>query len=248
MTKETVKPLSEQPKGFKYKYKRLYDLGSERMAIIDQMLSDGISTMKVAEKIKDEWGECSGVKIVTLDKQVYRYRKEILEPKLEYVRQMSDREGISQSDAMKKFMTQVDVMDRLNMLINMQTVRIQRAFAKEDKNNKAGKGKLDPTINKELRPLTDMCRVLAGLQLETGVVRRVPKVVQGFFQNLSTNELQEFRLEMTQNDETLKVLGELKDVIQEATGEIIDGEYVSLESELTQLPAQNAEAVEPGTQ
>lgn len=241
-----VKPLSEQPKGFKYKYKRLYDLGSERMAIIDQMLSDGISTMKVAEKVKDEWGECSGVKIVTLDKQIYRYRKEILEPKLEYVREMSDREGISQSDAMKKFRTTVDVMDRLEMLINMQTVRVQKAFAREEKNTKDGKGKPDNTINQELRPLTDMCRVLAGLQLETGVVRRVPKQVQGFFQNLDTKILQEFRLEMTQNDDTLRALGELKEIVQEATGSIIDGEYISLESELEQLPLENAEAVEPG--
>ena len=89
-----------------------------------------------------------------------------------------------------------------------------------------------------------MCRVLAGLQLETGVVRRVPKQVQGFFQQLNSNELQEFRIEITQNDETLKALATLKDVLEEAAGEIIDGDYLPVTPQLKAISGPDAEIVE----
>ena len=143
---------------------------------------------------------------------------------------------------MKKFREQVDVMEKLNQSINMQWARIEKAYAKEYAKGKDGK--LDPSINKELRPFTDMCRVLVGVQLETGVVRRVPKQVQGFFQQLDTNELQEFRMEMTQNDDTLKSLGIIKDVLQEAAKEAIDGEFIPSESLPTAIPAGDVEDME----
>lgn len=239
MTKKTDK---SQPTGFKNKYKRLYDLGADRMAVIDMMLTSGDSTQKVVEKIQIEWNECASVKSPTLDKQLQRYRNDILEPRLIMAAEHAEAAGVPMSQGMKKFREQVDVMSRLEELINMQTERVRTAYKKE--RDKGGKGKLDPDIQRELRPLTDMCRVLAGLQLETGVVRRVPKQVQGFFQNLNSNELQEFRIEMTQNDTTLKALATLKDVIEEAAGEIIDGDYIPVTPQPKAIPAPDADAVE----
>lgn len=236
------KPPVEQPIGYTHKYKRLYDLGSDRIDIIESMLTAGDSSMTVAERVKDEWNQCPQVKINTLEKQIRRYHNDILKPKLALAVEKASQEGITVPAALKKFREQVDVMERLNDAINMQWARIQKAFTKEDK--KGTEGKLDGGISKELRSFTDMCRVLAGLQLETGVVRRVPKQVQGFFQNLDSGELQEFRLEMTHNDETLKALGQIKDVLQEAAGEIIDGDYVPLESEPPKLSVDNGEVVE----
>ena len=154
--------------------------------------------------------------------------------------------GTSIIKGMKKFRETVDVMEKLNESINMQWDRIQKGYRQE--HAKGQDGKLDGNLSKELRPFTDMCRVLAGLQLETGVVRRVPKQVQGFFQQLDSTELQEFRLEMTQNDETLKSLGVIKDVLQEAASEIIDGEYVPIASEPAEVPAVDVEDVEPESQ
>ena len=240
MTK--AKPPIEQPTGYTHKYRRLYELGSDRMGIIDSMLTAGESSRTVAEKVQDEWNQCAQVKVATLEKQIQRYRNNILEPKLALAAEVASQEGTTIPVAMKRFNEQVDVMEKLNEAINMQWDRIQKAFAVEDK--KGDKGKLDSAISKELRPFTDMCRVLAGLQLETGVVRRVPKQVQGFFQNLDSGELQEFRLEMTRNDETLKTLGQIKDVLQEAAGEVIDGDYVPLESEPPELSTDNGEVVE----
>lgn len=234
---------AEQPKGFTYKYKRLYDLGSDRMGVIDTMLTEGKSTLAVAEHIQFEWNACTSVKIGTLEKQLLRYRKDILEPKLVLAANRASDEGTTITAQMGKFSEQVDVMDKLNESITMQWARIQKMYAREAAKGDAGK--IDPNINKELRPFTDMCRVLAGLQLETGVVRRVPKQVQGFFQQLTSDEVQEFRLEMTSNDETLKSLGIIKDVLQEAGSKIIDGEYAPVESDTGELPANNGEAVEP---
>lgn len=239
----TKKQDKSQPAGFKHKYKRLYDLGADRMAVIDMMLTSGDSTQKVVEKIQIEWNECADVKSPTLDKQLQRYRKDIVEPRLIMATEAAVASGVPTSQGMKRFREQVDVMARLDELINMQTERVRKAYAKEQLKGKDGK--LDQNINRELRPLTDMCRVLAGLQLETGVVRRVPKQVQGFFQQLNSNELQEFRVEMTQNDETLKALATLKDVLEEAAGEIIDGDYIPVTPTIEALPAPDAEVVEP---
>lgn len=234
--------MAEQPKGYAYKYKRLYDLGSDRMDAIDSALTKGETTMAVAEKIQFEWNQCTSVKIGTLDKQISRYRKDILEPRLIAAANAAADKSTSISKELKAYNEQVDVMDKLNDSITMQWARIQKAYAKEA--GKGPDGKLDPTINKELRPFTDMCRVLAGLQLETGVVRRVPKQVQGFWQQLTSDEVQEFRLEMTQNDDTLKSLGMIKDVLQEAAQEIIDGEYVPVEPTVGAVPISDDEDME----
>lgn len=236
------KPKNNQPLGVQHKFKRLYDLGADRMAVIDMMLTNGDSTQKVVEKIQIDWNECAGVKSPTLDKQLQRYRKNIVEPRLIIATENAHAAGVATSEGMKKFRDQVDVMDKLNQSINMQWSRIEKAYAKEQL--KGNTGKLDPNLSKELRPFTDMCRVLSALQLETGVVRRIPKQVQGFFQQLDSNELQEFRIEMTTNDDTLKALATLKQVIQEAAGEIIDGDYLPVTPQFKTISGPDAEAVE----
>jgi len=232
----------KQPSGFNYKYKRLYDLGEDRMLQVDSLLTQGDSTMSVAEKIQFEWNACTSVKIGTLDKQLQRYRKDILEPRLVAAANKASENGTKITKEMKAFNDTVDVQDMLTQSVTMQWARITKMYAKE-----AGKesGKMDPAINKELRPFTDMCRVLANLQLETGVLRRVPKQVQGFFQQLSGDEVQEFRLEMTSNDETLKSLGLIKNVLQDAAKEIDDGEYIPAEPELSPVSTSDGEDMEP---
>ena len=236
-----TKPKSDQPKGYTYKYKRLYDLGSDRLGIIDAKLTQGDSTMSVAEHIQFEWNACASVKIGTLDKQLSRYRKDILEPRLVAAANKATENGTKVTKEMKAFQESVDVSDLMSQSVTMQWARITKMRAKEIGAN----GKMDPNINKELRPFTDMCRVLANLQLETGVLRRVPKQVQGFFQQLSGDEVQEFRLEMTSNDETLKSLGMIKDVLQEAASEIGDGEYIPVEPDLGSVSASDGEDMEP---
>lgn len=237
--------MSEQKTGPTYKFKRLYDLGSDRLGIIESMLTGGESPMTVAEHIQHDWGECKDVKPGTLEKQILRYRSDVLEPKLVMAAENAVEKGTAVSQQMAKFKQGVDVKTKLTEGINMQWERIQKAYAKEAL--KGPDAKLDPTINKELRPFTDMCRALATLQLETGDLRRVPKQVQGFFAQLKPEELTEFRLEMEQNDETLKSLGMIKDVLQEAASEIIDGQLVSPESDLAAIPTGNAEDMETGS-
>lgn len=241
MTKK--KTTIEQPKGYNHKYKRLYDLGSDRLGIVDSLLTKGDSTMSVAEHIQFEWNACTSVKIGTLDKQLSRYRKDVLEPRLVSMANKAAENKTSIVKELKVFNDQVDVSAELNEAILMQKARFLKAYAIESA--KGPQGKLDPAINKELRPFIDMCRVLAGLQLETGVVRRVPKQVQGFWQQLNSDEVQEFRLEMTQNDETLKSLGIMKDVLQDAAKEIADGTYVPLESSLDPVSIGDVEDLEP---
>lgn len=232
----------EQPMGYTYKYKRLYDLGSDRLGIVEAMLTNGDSPMTVAEHIQQDWQECTEVKISTLEKQIQRYRADVLEPKLLMAAEKAVEKGGAVSKEMAKFREQVDVAQVLNEGLNMQWERIQKAYTKEAL--KGPDAKLDPAINKELRAFTDLARALATLQLETGVVRRVPKQVQGFFAQLNPEELKEFRLEMTQNDETLKSLGLIKDVLQEAAGELIDGELIPAESESSGVPDGDVEDLE----
>ena len=234
-----------QKKAHTYKFKRLYDLGSDRLAIIESMLTNGDSPATVAEHIQKDRMECADVKPGTLEKQILRYRTDVLEPKLVMAAEHAAEKGTATSKAMAAFKSNVDIKAKLTEGINMQWERIQRAYTKEAL--KGPDAKLDPTINKELRPFTDMCRALATLQLETGDLRRVPKQVQGFFAQLKPEELSEFRLEMEQNDETLKSLGMIKDVLQEAASEIIDGQLISVESESEAVPAGDAEGSETGT-
>jgi len=237
-----TKKKSDQPIGYKYKYKRLYDLGADRIGIVDNMLIEGCSSMSVAERIQGDWGECVGVKIGTLEKQILRYKKDIVEPRLLVAVEKAEESGVSISKGMKKFREQVDVMETLNEVINMQRGRIAKMFAAEEE---AGNKKLTADIQRELRPFTDMLKVLSSLQLETGVVRRVPKQIQGIWQQLGHEELAEFRIEMTQNDDTLRALSDLKNIVEEAASEIIDGEYIPVASEPEALPEHHDDVVGP---
>lgn len=232
----------DQPMGYTYKYKRLYDLGSDRLGIMESMLTNGDSPLSVAEHIQQDWQECTEVKQSTLVKQIQRYRADVLEPKLLMAAEKATEKGSAISKEMGKFREAVDVMEKLNQGMNMQWHRIEKAFTKEDL--KGADGKLDQNIKQELRAFTDLARALATLQLETGVVRRVPKQVQGFFAQLNPDELKEFRLEMTQNDETLKSLGIIKNVLQEAASETIDGELIPAQPEPSAIPDGNAEDLE----
>lgn len=240
-----VTKKGDQPKGYTYKYKRLYDLGSDRLGIIESMLTNGDSPMSCAEHIQQDWGECVDVKITTLEKQIQRYRADVLEPKLVIAAEAAAAKGTGVSKQIQKFRETIDVKEKLTSGINMQWERIQKAYTKEAM--KGPDAKLDPAINKELRPFTDMCRALATLQLETGDLRRVPKQVQGFFAQLNQDELREFRLEMSRNDETLQSLGLIKDVLQDAAGEILDGELLPVESDSSAVPAGDAEDMETDT-
>lgn len=242
LTAMTKKIDKDQPTSYKYKYKRLYDLGADRVAIIDSMLTSGDSTMSVVDRIQVDWKECTSVKVPTLDKQLQRYRKDIIEPRLLLAVERAEEAGVSISKGMKTFREHVDVIARLEEFVNMQGARIRSAYTKEKLKGKDGK--LNPEINRELRPFTDMCRVLAGLQLETGVVRRVPRQVQGFLQQLDPSELKDFRVEMTTNDDTLKALNTLAQVIEEAAGEIIDGDYLPVTPQLETVPSLDADDVE----
>ena len=242
MTVDIKPKKGDQPQGYAYKYKRLYDLGSDRLGIIESMLTNGESPQKVAEHIQGDWQECTNVKLATLVKQIQRYRADVLEPKIQMAAEKAAEKGTAISTQMKKFREQVSVMDELTKTLNMQMHRIQKAFTKEE--NKGEDGKLDPAINKELRAFTDIARALATLQLETGVLRRVPKQVQGIFAQLPAEELREFRLEMEQNDNSLRALNDIKDVLQEAAGDIIDGELVPASSESDSVPVGNDEDLE----
>ncbi len=229
----------QQPMGHTYKYKRLYDLGSDRLNIIESMLTNGDSPMQIARHIQTDWGECTDVKTNTLEKQLQRYRNDVLDPKIQLAAERAAEKGTAISTQMKKFRDQVDVGQKLNEAMNLQWTRIEKAYTKEA--NKGEDAKLDPAINKELRAFTDVARALASFQLETGVVRRVPKQVQGFFAQLNPDDVREFRVELEQNDRTLKALSAVKDVINEAASEVIDGEYVSAQSDAEPVPTGDAE-------
>jgi hypothetical protein len=150
-------------------FKPLKDLGKEKMAAIDSMLTKGIVASQVAALIKDEWKALPGVKVESVKKMLERYRKSELRQRI--VDQVAGTTaGLRASTLQKK----ASAMDMLQELVEIQTGRFKKMLVKEQPTPLLMK-----QVSDEGRLLKEMLVELGRLQLETGVLARAPKKVTG---------------------------------------------------------------------
>ena len=171
-------------------FKALKELGPERVAAIDEMLTRGIVATQVASIIRDEWKLMGGVKHESVKKMLERYRKSELRDRI-VAKIAGATEGIRASTLQKR----VSALDSLQELVDIQTGRFKKMLQRE-----AQGPLLLKQVSDEGRLLKEMLVELGRLQLETGVLARAPKRITGSVTD-STGQVSNF--EWTQEQDEL---------------------------------------------
>ena len=141
---------------------------------VEAMMFEGKSGPVIVDQIR-EWGYHADVKLDTLKKAVNRYRNQVVKGrivnKVEIVDEQTGETRVETLEYIKE-KPNVDVMDDLGNLINLQKERINKLYAREMKM---------PTLMKslqvEIKELRELLTKMAGLQMELGHLRRVPKKI-----------------------------------------------------------------------
>jgi transposase len=171
-------------KGYSKGYQRLLGLGTEKVAAIDSMLIEGISPTEVARFIQDEYKEFLDVHMLTLAKQLARYKKDRLSVKITAIGSEAGKLKTEAVQALTKLQSKLDVVDSIETVIHTQLKRVNKLLDQE--NNMPLP--LAQT-NKELDLLLSNLFKLADLQMELGVLARIsPKNANFFAINFSQQE------------------------------------------------------------
>ena len=142
------------------------ELGPERMAQVDSMWLNGQQGAAIAKTIKGEWGLMQDMTLKVLGVTINRYCTSNLKGKLVRVEKGDEV-------ALAKFAEKVDVLESLTRLIEMQQERVSKGYELE-KNHLT----LSFTLKFEVQTLAAMYRQMSDLQMDMGLIRKVPAKFQ----------------------------------------------------------------------
>lgn len=140
-------------------------IGPEKSAQLRSCLLQGMKVPTLIRKIKDEWGLLPELKDSTVQTMLYRFGRGVVK--------VETAQRVMKTIASCKHV-KVTTLEEIGFLIEKQKKRLEKALAMEEKTPLL----LDST-RKEMLLLKDLLRDLAYLQIETGILPRVPKTVQG---------------------------------------------------------------------
>lgn len=143
-------------------------LGAERMAMVESRLLNNETGESVAKTIKGEWGLMPKHKLSSLAKILTEYRRVNMVGKLLL---LDDKNA----PRISEFTDKVDVLSNLTKLIELQQTRVSKAIHAE---NTILKGLTDRKLRFELQLLGNLYVQLADLQMDLGLLRKVPQKLQ----------------------------------------------------------------------
>ncbi len=225
-------------------YHRFQEMPQENQGILYQMFLDGDPATEIARMIQEDWGTCQDVTRKALVRQLQRYRKDVIDPKI--LIQGKSLPVEARKVLLGRINKQLDTLDTMASVLEAQEVRFLAAQAEA-----GGDARLEGRAGTELQRLWHMLKDLANLQIETGILRRAPKTVTAhvaFAQSAGEEAYMSAR--RTKEDQASRARSALDAMAQAG---IIDGEF-----EVVQKDPQNGaedpqsgdvtpETPEPGT-
>jgi hypothetical protein len=194
-------------------------LGTEKTALVKNLLLQGESINDLVKRIQDEWGLMTDKKPATVQTMLYRFSRGIV--KKETVRRVIDTVTASKH-------VRVTTLTELAGLCEKQKKRLEKALTMESKGPM-----LLSMVSNEFRLMKDMLRDLALLQIETGILPRAPKTIAGMISDPSTGKVTNFA--WMEGDESL--LDALRSEARLSFDNAFEGEAVEVEVENDDGPA-----------
>lgn len=161
-------------------YQRFYDMGSERMGALDALILKDTPMAEIARTLQGEWQVFTEIKRNTLEKQIQRYRDNVLLPRVQHLREKEAAGAIGASDqrataATRQMLERLNLMDEWTEILGIQKKRIMALYEREQKLN----GVTLDGLTKLFKDYQSGLAQFGHLQLETGFLKRAPKVIQG---------------------------------------------------------------------
>lgn len=163
MTEDNAKP----PKPPKVAFRALLEMGEHHVRELDDRLKRGVSASAIAAAIQDEWKFFPGVSRASLMRQLARYRKRRIQPEVR-----RELDSYLERSGQKHLMAKFDAIMELTLVAQDQKARLDKMRAKE-----AGSPLLLGMVSNEIDRLSRTLIELAKLQLEVGILKRVPRPV-----------------------------------------------------------------------
>jgi hypothetical protein len=185
-------------------------LGPEKAKQVSNLLLQGEKISNLVERIQGEWKLMLDKKPETVRTILYRYNRGVT--KKQTVKRVIDTVTVSKH-------VKVTTLTELADLCAKQKKRIEKALTMEDR-----APLLLEAASREMRLLKDMLRDLALLQIETGILARAPKTIQGMISDPSGRTTQFAWLESDEN--LLSALKEEAGMLDDRT---LDGEAIDVE-------------------
>lgn len=167
----THKPI-KTPGKFPTGTASVQSMSEEHQAAINSYLLNEHPIDKLVKKIKYEWNEFPEVADATIRQMLYRYKqKHITVQQAKIVAKITTNEKINELVATVTMLERrLDPALELEKLVQMQIARLEKALLLE----KPSKVLFD-TVTKNVEVTANLVTRLADLQMELGLLRRVPK-------------------------------------------------------------------------
>ena len=161
------KKTAPQPASIGKKFAALQMEGPEFLEGLKARLLEGQQVTAIARDMM-EAGHFEGMKYEAVIKTMYRFRDHLHEEKIKQI--------AAQPLAVLDHQTSISALKEFEEIVVLQKGRVLKSLAQEEKT---------PFINQmtsgEIRLLGEVVDKLARLQMDTGVIKRAPKTIQGQF-------------------------------------------------------------------
>lgn len=173
--------------------------------------SRSMSYRAIAEHIQNEWEHYTNLAPRTFTDRIYGYNRHVLKPKL--LIQVGDVDVYKELLAIKN---KIDVLREFAIIISQQKERVNRSL-KTERMASDGKNFIHAAnqSRRDIKLMADLLDKLARIQLETGILKKAPRVISGEFKRNNDDDPANitFRIDKNFMDNLDKIEGELRDVV-----------------------------------
>jgi len=167
------KPAAKQTPQQKREYQFFgQTLGPARLAIVDSRLLNDETAESIAKTIKGEWKLYKNTTLRNVARRVSVYKRLNVIGKLKVLERDKDKKG--PRPRLSDFADKVDVLENLTKLVELQQTRVSKAIHHE---STVFKDMLDRKTRFELELLGNLYVKLGQLQMDLGLLRKVPQKV-----------------------------------------------------------------------
>ncbi len=149
-------------------------LSDQQIVELEYMLNTRKPVAEILQVVTKEWGYFSNIAPRTISDKINAYNVHIAKPKLVNSVKSVDvyREVMALTD-------KIDVIKELSILVHTQKARLERIIAIEGGNLMGLNAQTGSIVRREMKLFAEILEKLSTLQLETGALKRAPKVVTG---------------------------------------------------------------------
>lgn len=156
------------------KHKVILSLAKDKLEDVETALRSGKTGADVAKIIQNDWKLLPHVSYTNLVRYINRYKSEEIDEKL-----VEAIFGGKTENQLVKTAKGMDVLEEMLTLATIQRQRVAKVFTAE----KNMSHMITDQTSRVIRDYSDLLEQIAKLQLETGILKRAPKIVAGQIEN-----------------------------------------------------------------